>query len=168
MTIAILSPSATAYSETFIQAHKNLRGNVFFFYDGEIPKKVEGQEGTSILFKLLLRVISVFYRIFTLEKNYYDKFILKRNLSKCKIDVGLAEYGPTGANCYQIFRELNIPLVVHFHGYDVSVRNIIEKYREAYLKMFNYSSAIIAVSKEMKCRLIELGASKDKIFLNLY
>ena len=41
--IALVSPSKNVYSETFIKAHKdNLKGNVFYYYDGELPVKVEG------------------------------------------------------------------------------------------------------------------------------
>ena len=37
-----------------------------------------------------------------------------------KPDVMLCQYGPTANNMNEVARHLKIPLVVHFHGYDLS------------------------------------------------
>jgi hypothetical protein len=40
-TLAIFSPSQKAYSETFIQAHKELNYKVKFYYGGYLPTSLE-------------------------------------------------------------------------------------------------------------------------------
>ena len=42
MKLAILSPNENAYSETFIQAHKNLPFEIFFYCSGRIPSQLAG------------------------------------------------------------------------------------------------------------------------------
>ncbi|MEO8680103.1 MAG: glycosyltransferase [Vicinamibacterales bacterium] len=75
----------------------------------------------------------------------------------------LAEYGPTGVRVVEACRRAGLPLVVHFHGYDSSVRAVLEEHRESYPKMFEAATAIIAVSQLMRRALIELGAPPDKV-----
>ena len=60
-----------------------------------------------------------------------------------------------------------IPLIVHFHGYDASVNSVLEEHRETYPRMFGVASAIIAVSRAMQRKLIELGAP-EKVHYNPY
>lgn len=78
----------------------------------------------------------------------------------------MAEYGPMGVRCVDAARLADVPLVTHFHGYDVSKYETIKKYKDGYQKIFQYSSAIIAVSKKMVGDLVSLGAPIDKIHLN--
>ena len=80
----------------------------------------------------------------------------------------LAEYGVTGSAALGICQELEIPLVVHFHGYDAYSRPVLDRYQQRYKKMFAYCSAIIAVSRHMVDQLIKLGAPREKIFCNAY
>src|SRR5262249_45746253 len=60
------------------------------------------------------------------------------------------------------------PLVVHFHGSDAYSTENLENYREGYKKMFDYCSAIIAVSKHMATQLVQIGAPEDKVIYNPY
>jgi glycosyltransferase involved in cell wall biosynthesis len=57
-------------------------------------------------------------------------------------------------------------LIVHFHGYDASVTSVLEEHRETYPRMFRIASAIIAVSRAMQRKLIELGAPEKKVHYN--
>lgn len=168
MNIALLSASNNSYSETFIQAHRNLKGKVVFFYSGEIPKKVEENKEENVVLLSLLRAYFRLRSAFFGGENLFDKFVLRRNLKKNNIEVGLAEYGTTGALCYEVFEELKIPLVIHFHGYDASLKQVIRKYEVRYKLMFAYASSIVAVSQEMKGDLIALGANPAKVFVNPY
>jgi glycosyltransferase involved in cell wall biosynthesis len=97
------------------------------------------------------------------KKVYLRNFFRKNN-----IGVVLAEYGVTGAAALGICRELAIPLVVHFHGYDAYSRSVLDKYQETYKRMFAYCSAIIAVSRHMIDQLIRIGAPREKVFYNAY
>jgi glycosyltransferase involved in cell wall biosynthesis len=75
----------------------------------------------------------------------------------------LAEYGTTGVWTVEACRRLGIPLIVYFHGFDASVRSILEENAETYPAMFRQAAAIIAVSRPIRERLIRLGASEEKI-----
>lgn len=78
----------------------------------------------------------------------------------------LAEYGTIGVATMEACRELDIPLFVHFHGYDASVHDVLEENRETYPLLFQQAAAIIAVSRAMERKLISLGASPEKVHYN--
>ncbi len=75
----------------------------------------------------------------------------------------LAEFGPTAVRLVEPCRRAGLPLVAHFHGYDSSVRAVLDEYRDKYPKMFASAAAIIAVSKEMHATLLALGAPEEKL-----
>lgn len=77
--------------------------------------------------------------------------------------VVLAEYGPTGVRLIDACRRSGVPLVVHFHGYDSSVRSVLDEHRETYPRLFAAAAAIIAVSRSMRAALIDLGAPAEKV-----
>ncbi|RZK15273.1 MAG: glycosyltransferase, partial [Flavobacterium sp.] len=93
---------------------------------------------------------------------------LMNSLKKEKVDVILAEYGPTACASLAVAQHLEIPMLVHFHGYDASVYTIIEKYGEQYKKVFAYARAVIVVSNKMKAALIALECPADKIVISVY
>jgi len=86
--------------------------------------------------------------------------------TKNGVDVVLAEYGETGVQVLKSCRQLNIPLIVHFHGYDASVYSILEAQREPYAAMFREAAGIIAVSRAMERKLVSLGAPAEKVHYN--
>ena len=78
----------------------------------------------------------------------------------------LAEYGPTGVATMEACRHLDIPLIVHFHGYDASVREVLEEHAKTYPLLFQEAAAIVAVSRAMERKLISLGAPAEKVHYN--
>ncbi|TDP00880.1 glycosyltransferase [Flavobacterium sp. 245] len=163
--IAIVSPGENVYSETFIQEQKKgLKGNIFYYYNGEIPQFLEGfgelrrsftTWSVKIKRKFGFKTLSATERAFM--------YSLKKN----KIQVVLAQYGTTSFKIVNICKKLNIPLITHFHGYDASVKSFIEKC-DNYKEVFEYSSYVIAVSLSMQKRLIDLGCPKEKLIYNTY
>jgi glycosyltransferase involved in cell wall biosynthesis len=83
-----------------------------------------------------------------------------------KIEAALAEYGEVGVQVMEAAERAGVPLIVHFHGYDASVTSVLEEHRETYPRMFRIASAIIAVSRAMQRKLIELGAPEKKVHYN--
>jgi glycosyltransferase involved in cell wall biosynthesis len=75
----------------------------------------------------------------------------------------LAQYGPTGARVTDACRRAGLPLIVHFHGYDASVRSVLAENAAGYARMFVAAAAIIGVSHDMCARLIDLGAPAEKV-----
>ncbi len=80
----------------------------------------------------------------------------------------LAEYGETGVDALDACRQLNIPLIVHFHGYDASRKDCLERMAVPYRRLFAEAAAIIAVSRAMRARLVDLGAPPSKTYWNPY
>lgn len=91
-----------------------------------------------------------------------------RHFERLRVDAVLAEFGPTGVAVTDACRRLGLPLVVHFHGYDASVRPVLEKYAAGYAAMFRQAAALVSVSRVMQRRLIEIGAPPEKVHYNPY
>lgn len=85
-----------------------------------------------------------------------------------KTEAVLAEYGGAGVQVMNAAERAGIPLIVHFHGYDASNKSVLEEHKKTYPQMFETASAIIAVSRAMQRKLIELGAPEEKVHYNPY
>ncbi|MEP7170169.1 MAG: glycosyltransferase [Bacteroidota bacterium] len=163
MKIAICAPNQNAYSETFIHAHKNLlKGKILFYNTGWIPQQLESNSilpSNKWIYKFFRRV----FRKLNLLKYSDADFGFYRSLKQQQPDVILAEYAVCGAEIFSITKRLNIPLVIHCHGFDVSHKPTVETNIENYKKAFVYAKAVIGVSKQMCVKLEELGCPKEKI-----
>ena len=80
----------------------------------------------------------------------------------------LAEYGTAGVGAMAACRRAGIPLVVHFHGYDASQRDVLLENASTYPRLFEEAAAIVAVSRAMQQRLITMGAPSGKVYYNPY
>jgi len=159
--IALISPNQNAYSETFIQAHKNyFDANVFYYYGGYLPYYLENN---GVLLTNSNRFIGFLKKKFKLTKLNALEQSLVKSFKKNKIGIVYAEYGPTGVAVLNICKKLNLPLIVNFHGYDASVNSVLENNKTKYKELFDYSKHIVAVSKTMREKLISLGAKPEKI-----
>lgn len=163
MIIAIVSPNYKAYSETFIQAHKGIDAKVFYYFGRRVPNQLEEfgylDKNINNLYKIILKA---YFKFFSSNISY-NEYLFIKSLRKINVDAVLAEYGTTGASLVKVCRRNKIPLVTIFHGADASVKELIESNKESYYQLFNYAGKIIAVSKSIATRLIELGCPKDKI-----
>lgn len=167
--LAIVSPNQHAYSETFIQFHKKkLPHNIFFLYSNFLPEMAEG-ELPIVKYHFLNRLRRKAERYLNAEEalTFHEKR-LYRFFEKNKIDAVLAEYGMTGAALTKVCRKANLPLLVHFHGYDASVETLLRHYEKGYRDMFSYASYIFSVSRHMERKLLELGCPPEKNILNCY
>ena len=163
MKIALAAPSSDVLSETFIRRHKDLmHGDVTFYYGGYCPI-ANDQEGPfrKKQFHFYLDKLLNVLRCNLLA----DQRALKRSFKKLNIDLCYAEFGPTGVALMPVCDELDIPLIVNFHGYDVSMEEVLKKYKEDYAKLFDIAAQIVGVSVEMCQKLESLGCPKSKIKL---
>ncbi|OEK08839.1 hypothetical protein A8C32_00755 [Flavivirga aquatica] len=167
MNLAIFSINKKTYSETFITAHKTLLdGNIYSYYGSHIENiKLENSQeelfGYTIFQKIIRKLVKS-YRIKTTKQA-----LLRNSLLKNKIDVILVEYGTLAHKLLPLFRIYNKPFIVHFHGYDASVRSVIEECNN-YKEVFSRARGVIAVSKVMKKKLLDLGCEKEKLHYNTY
>lgn len=164
--IAIASPSNDAYSETFIRAHKNyLPGNVLFYYGDLLPNRLEGEKGMLIEKMGLPRRFAHWAkrRVVGLDYSHTLSHALLTSFRENSVDVVLAEYGPTAVSVMNACKQGQIPLVVHFHGYDASLKSVLTQYSDDYRTLFKFAEKIIVVSKKMQSTLTEMGADAKKI-----
>lgn len=169
MKICIARSEKGRYSETFIQNqidYLSHHAEIFPVYDGRLPQRAE--DG-SFLAPGYIRMANFFIRAITGKRNnYFGNYGLKRFLRVNKIDVVLAEYGMAGVHILPVCQSVNIPMVVHFHGFDATQKKVLGQYGERYKGMFEQAAGVIAVSKEMKNQLISLGAPEEQISLVSY
>lgn len=180
--VLILFPDKNIVSETFIKAHVDLiKGNIITLHGGLKPMitsedinilNEKANQETSTL-KEGIRKLLRFSPAFLYDRIYFKKVktyeeALNIFLKENNINVVLAEYGLVGAEVAAICYQANVPLIVHFHGYDASMKSVLEEYKDKYRQMFEKADAIIGVSKVMINKLIELGAVKEKLHYNPY
>ncbi|SFN33094.1 glycosyltransferase [Salegentibacter flavus] len=165
MTIALISPNKNAYSETFIQAHKErLNGNIFYYYNGEIPTELEGG---VIINSRRKRILDIFKGHFRLNRFSLAEQAVITSFKNNKIDLVFAEYGTTGQALLPVCKELQIPLIVHFHGFDASRKEVL-KANNNYCELFEYASYVLVVSNNMYSDLLKMGCPESKLIYNVY
>ncbi len=166
MNIAIFTPSQNPYSETFIQAHKNyLKGDVYYYY-GTI-NNIQLEDESDLWNNFKRKSVKLSNMIKRKGKSTFNKKRLQYSIKKNDIDVLLIEYGTHAHHLLPFLKETNIPMIVHFHGYDASRYDVIKK-RNNYKAVFEYASKVIVVSKVMEQMIIELGCPKEKLVYNVY
>jgi len=169
INLGIISPDKDAYSETFIGAHwLYLKGNKKFLFNGYLP--LESNDGdlkiSFSFFNRAGRKINIFLGQNTLD--FHERKLLSY-FNHHHLNVILAEYGLTGTAIMNVCKVGQIPLVVHFHGFDAYMTdNVLHNYKIKYQRMFGIAYKIIAVSRHMQDKLIELGCPAEKIVLNPY
>lgn len=158
--IAIISPNKEAVSESFIRAHiEGLNFEKDVLWGGHVPVEYNGRPiYRRTAAAAALRRLSCFRRRIDFEKHAVAKL-----LRKLAPDLVFAEYGQTGAEMTDVCRRLDLPLVVHFHGYDAYRDDVLAAYRERYRAMFRHAARVIAVSHAMEDQLRKLGAPEQKL-----
>lgn len=88
-------------------------------------------------------------------------FLLQNN-----VDAVLAEYGIVGIRMMEACYKVNIPLIVHFHGFDATRQSYLRKAQQYYPRLFQIAHKIIAPSEFIRNCLIKLGAPESKLCVN--
>ena len=175
--ILIVLPAKIGLTETFIRAHiDQLYGNVFYLYGWDLDFKTQADVSLKELYKpkssflTKLKSLLPHYIYFRLlqkhKKNYTKEALISRYLQEHHIDVVMAEYGTTGSFITPICKNLDIPLLVHFHGFDASRKDTLNNFKKGYELMFSYAKKIIVVSNAMKQALVGQGCPEKKLVLN--
>lgn len=163
MHICITRSEKFAYSETFIRDQitwLSKHSEVYPIHSSRFPEREENGTLLSpkpfwVLHKIVKGIVG--------RNNFFSNYGVSRFLKKNRIDVVLANYGMSAAHMVPVCKETNVPLLVIFHGHDATNKKTLKKYRTKYLSLFDYASAIIVVSKEMKKGIIKAGADPSKI-----
>ena len=160
--ISVVTPYLPAVSETFILGHiEGLPAKVVLVYGW--PPSVHGRPVLSTARRgahKLWRMVSGEDLDRVTTTAYVKAF------RRYRVAAVLAEYGTTGVLVVDACRQLGIPLIVHFHGFDASVHAILKENAERYRIMFREAAAVIVVSRLMQRKLISLGAPAEKVHYN--
>ncbi|MDW8347984.1 MAG: glycosyltransferase [Bacteroidia bacterium] len=170
LNIAIISPNRNAYSESFIQAHKELlKGRIYYIYT-DIDSNNYALDGETLPspqpIPLWLRLVHAFRRRVLRQQIITPQDSLEEFFRIQKIDVVLAEYGTTGMGILIACKRFSVPLVVHFHGFDASF--VLKNNPKFYTQLFEAGVPLVVVSRKMQEMLLAAGASLDKIYYNPY
>ncbi len=158
--IALFTPSKHTYSETFIQLHIDGLNHVnWVYHDGEQPTKCNDVSFPP-LSKWTIRFLNWRYN----RKWGWEQWSLFQSLKMNQPDVVYFEYGTTAVANIEVVELLNIATITNFHGFDISVFDILKKNQERYRNLFlNTNNRFVVVSKKMLNRIVEMGAREKSI-----
>jgi glycosyltransferase involved in cell wall biosynthesis len=168
MNLAIAAPSASAYSETFIHMQMDRLPCGLRIHGGPVASEtipggpIAPRRSVLGWFDILVEVG------LRGASEGPQRRELRRRMKRAKVEAVLANYGPTGVALLPVSLELDIPLIVHFHGYDAHEANVVAYHRDAYRKLGECAAAVIAVSRVMVRTLEGYGIPAGKIHLVRY
>ncbi len=161
--VCVVCPRTGARTETFIQSHIERLPMVIRVLVGS-PPHTDVARGYLYEKNFARRMAEkTLSWAIPFEEETYRRQALARYFRCARIGVVLAEYGVTGVEVMHSCRLAGIPLIVHFHGRDAFHERVLEEYRGRYADLFQLSAGVVAVSREMRQQLIELGAPPDKV-----
>jgi len=161
--VALFSPNNNSASETFIRAHRdNIAANVVFYTDGMLPTRVNDRPIMRLKYQLHYLLLK---RMGMLKTLSLEEYVLSRSLRDNKPDAVLCEYGVCANASLNTIKSLGLPMLVYFHGYDISVNHVVNE-NNKYQDVIDYASKIFVVSRDQETRLIDYGAQKEKIIYN--
>lgn len=159
--VAIFTKRPSGFNETFIENHINLIGHEITVIHGDPIPFSSGSDTLGLLKRLRFR-----WKKFIQNKDstlIARELVLESNLIKNKTDVAFAEYLTTGVAVLETCKKLHIPLIVTTLGFDISDRQLVEKFKDKYKELLNYCNYVLIVSKHMKEQLLDLGCPEHKI-----
>ena len=166
--IALVRDRPDAVSETFIRAHaERLPGVVAAFHAHESLPVVDGRPAVAQDWWARAK-----RRLSTGLGRHDSRAWVDRAwamaIGGARADVVLAEYGTTGALVDGACARIGVPLVVHFHGFDASLTDVLDRKAGDYRRMFGSAAAVIAVSRAMERQLLRLGCPRGTLICNPY
>ena len=167
--LCVISPRRDVYSQTFVRAHRErLPANIKSLYipDYESFSTDDGPLLKPVMAARLKRAIV--RKMAKLDRSDFERRAVQQFLVRNKVDAVLAEFGSASTLILDACKGIQMPLIAHFHGHDAFRRTELENFGPRYPELFRYASAIIAVSRDMQCKLIKLGAPETKLHLNPY
>lgn len=160
--VAIVNSQNNAPTETFVKAQVDFLPADLYIHTGWLPWMI----GDKDIIHSYLRHLDLFFKLIVKRDIHIHDRVLLKIFKKEKIEAVLAQYGPGGCAMMWICKKANIPLFVHFLGFDASHKPTLETYSEKYKELFIQAKGIIVVSNKMRETLIELGCPTNKITLN--
>jgi colanic acid/amylovoran biosynthesis glycosyltransferase len=176
--VCIAARSLTGKSETFIHAHAERIPARVYILQGSPVHRIDGAR--SLLPAGVRAAVRAVGRARGVDSRRAEDLVFRKlpggararfyasYLRGQRISLVLAEYGPVAAELSEGCVRANVPLVVHFHGYDAFKHDVLDAYGETYRFIFRQGWPVVAVSESMRQQLISLGAAEDQVYLNPY
>jgi colanic acid/amylovoran biosynthesis glycosyltransferase len=144
-----------------ILAHQRIETSAYPFDPCVIS---EGESRTLIYLRGRFWPITKFFKSSLSKRNLTD---FKNGLITNSINLVHAHFGTNGVLIAPLCKEINIPLVVTFHGFDISAVPLRwPAYKKELKKLFQQIKFSIVVSEEMAGTLHMLGCPKEKIIVS--
>ena len=179
LRLGVIVPERNVTTESFIRAHiEGLYENTIEIWGS--PRPLFQGQGTAILPAVASMAAKALTFSLGLDSLRASAAVARRTptsqldrrladfLRRSRVDVALAEYGPTGVEVMNACERARTPLVTHFHGYDAYHRETLDRFRETYRQLFDRCYRLVAVSRHMVDQLVVLGASPDRVTYNPY
>jgi colanic acid/amylovoran biosynthesis glycosyltransferase len=159
--IAVVNINRAKYTETFVQGLvPHLPYNVYYLHGGELPRYDDDHRHFLPNLQSLAQLLEAGLH---LESDHFLKKSIASYLQAKRVRLILAEFGPVGVAMLPIARDLGVPLVVCFHGYDVFHKETLRQCASGYATLFRETACIVGVSETMLDRLEQLGAPREKL-----
>jgi colanic acid/amylovoran biosynthesis glycosyltransferase len=160
--IVICQSAANRYSETFMQLQsQRLPGKVSVVYQDQGGLMVDGRLVAGRSWPA--RVAGRLFRFGSGINRQTTEYV--RAFQQVGADVVIAQYGTVGVRVITACQIAGVPLVVYFRGFDASRRSVIDKHAEAYQRLFRQAARTIAVSEDLRQRLIAIGAPRENVMV---
>lgn len=154
-------------TETFIRAHLcRLPARVVWVHGRERWTKRDGND--RHVHGLMTRLWGSSAERIGVDASGLNARSIARFLKRRSVEVVFCEYALTSFDLLEACAEIELPLVAHFHGFDAYRSDVLDRYRDDYLRLFEVAAALVAVSRDMVRQLESLGAPPDRIVLNPY
>ena len=169
--VAHVMPTYLPLSETFIWQYLHSFENI---YPVVIAESLQNLDQFSLPSGKLcpiygprlktLQLIVKWYRRYSYQPvGYMSGFIAKRIMLGENVRMIHAHFGTIGCNCLPVSLSLKIPLITNFYGFDLSVKELIDRKRRAYKRLFKEGACFLVEGPSMRDKLIALGCPEGKI-----
>ena len=168
MALRIALASATPHDkcETFVRAHiERLQDVELVLMGGSLPETDADGNWLMGITKWDLFVAFLRRVLFKQDRKALLRRRIMQLLREHRVEVVLAEYGVTAVEMLPCCMALGIPLVTHFHGFDVFDRDVVKRMGN-YQALLKHGAGSVVVSGPMEKRILELGAPPDRVLLN--
>lgn len=159
-------------SETFVRNQaESLRGYIPYYVGSRIVPGLALPHDRSWAVNrggLVGRMSEICYKVMHLSPQ------LSKRVRELRPALIHAHFGPDGALAMPLARRLGVPIVISFHGYDVTVKDEYARrsfythrmYLRRRSELKRGASLFIAVSRFIKKRLLEQGFPSDRIVVH--
>jgi colanic acid/amylovoran biosynthesis glycosyltransferase len=161
-TIAVYSQNYLSQTMTFV--YRQLQGVVGHYRPLVLSTNLENVERfpfANIYAANRNPIQGIFNRVYNRLGYYHlggqQLHYFRRVLVHNRVRLVHAHFGPSGIEILPLLKKLGIPLLVTFHGYDVSRLLSRRCYSRGLIPLFEYAH-IIGVSDQITGRLLSLGA----------